>query len=197
MPEQQHPIRPFDIIAIGASAGGLQALEAVLGALPAELAVPVVVVQHLDPRHRSLMADILARHTALEVSQAEHDDELRDGVVYVAVPDHHLLVNADRTLALNQSELVRFVRPSIDLLFESVAGSYGDRCVAVVLTGTGRDGAMGVEAVKERGGTVVVEDPDTAQFSAMPAAAIDTGCADFVLSLDEIGPALVSLVAGE
>lgn len=191
------PGRPFDIIAIGTSAGGLQALEVVLGALPGDLPVPVVVVQHLDPEHRSRLADILARHTSVEVRRAVHGVRPCDGVVHVAVPGHHLLVADDRTLALDQSEPVRFGRPSVDRLFESIAGSYGDRAVAVVLTGTGSDGATGVEAVKEQGGTVVVEDPGTARFSAMPAAAVDTGRADLVLSLDAIGPALLALVTDD
>lgn len=191
---RQAPTLPFEIVAIGASAGGLHALQAVLGSLPADLPVPLVIVQHLDPRHRSLMADILTRHTALPVKQAQQGDKLEPGVVYLGVPDYHLLVNLDRTLSLTQSELVRFVRPSVDLLFQSVAGSYGDRAIAVVLTGTGSDGAMGVEAVKDSGGTVIVEDEGTAEFSAMPHAAISTGCADFVLPIGEIGAALVELI---
>jgi two-component system chemotaxis response regulator CheB len=184
----------FAIVAIGTSAGGLRALETVLGALPDGFPVPVVIVQHLDPRHRSLMADILTRHTVLPVKQAESGERLRPGTVYVAPPDHHLLVNLDGTLALTQSELVRFVRPSVNLLLESAAGNYRDRCIAVVLTGTGSDGAAGVEAVKEVGGTVIVEDAETAEFGGMPQAAIATGCVDFVLPLEEIGPAVVALV---
>jgi len=90
--------------------------------------------------------------------------------------------------------LVHFVRPSADLLFESAAGSYGDRVIGVVLTGTGSDGSMGVEAVKKSGGTVIVQDRESSQFFGMPEAAIRTGAADFVLSLEEIGPALVTLV---
>jgi len=101
--------------------------------------------------------------------------------------------NLDETIALTHSELVHFVRPSADLLFESVAGSYGSRAIAVVLTGTGSDGAAGVRAIKERGGIVIVQDEQTSQFFGMPAAAIETGCADFVLPLEEIAPRLVDL----
>lgn len=185
-------------MAIGASAGGLEALKAVLGSLPGDLGVPVVVVQHLDPTHRSLMAEILARHTQSSVKEAEHGEHLQAGIVYIAVPDRHMLVEPGGVVALTQSELVRFVRPSIDLLFESAAGAFGDGVIAVVLTGTGQDGASGVRVVKEQGGTAIVQDPDTAQFGAMPAAAAATGCADFVLPLDEITPTIVKLVrAGE
>jgi two-component system, chemotaxis family, protein-glutamate methylesterase/glutaminase len=102
----------FDVVALAASAGGLTALTNVLSALPAEFPAAIAIVQHLDPRHRSLMADILSRHTALEVKQAEEGDCLASGVVYIAPPNRHLLVNGDGTLSLTQSELVHFLRPS-------------------------------------------------------------------------------------
>jgi two-component system chemotaxis response regulator CheB len=184
----------FDIIALAASAGGLKALSQVLTALPADFPASIVVVQHLDPRHRSLMADILSRRTALQVKQAEEGNRLTAGTAYIAPPNRHLLVNPDSTLSLSQSELVHFVRPSADLLFESVAASYKDRAVAVVLSGTGSDGSMGVRAIKKMGGTVIVQDEKTAEFFGMPGAAMQTGCVDFILPLDEIPSALVTLV---
>ena len=184
----------FEIIAMAASAGGLNALGKVLGDLPLGLRVPIVVVQHLDPRHRSLMAEILSRRTPLSVKQAEDGARMEPATVYIAPPDRHLLVNADGMLSLSRSELVHFVRPSADLLFESVAASYRNNAIAVVLTGTGADGAMGVSAIKQNGGTVIVQDEKTSEFNAMPAAAIRTGAVDFVLPLDEIAPALVTLV---
>jgi two-component system chemotaxis response regulator CheB len=185
---------PFSIVAIAASAGGLMALTEVLAALPGDLPVPVVVVQHLDPRHRSLMAEILDRRTELQVRQAQEGDDLRPGTVYIAPPDYHLLVNGDGTLSLSQSKLVHFVRPSADLLFESMGASYGNRAIAVVLTGSGKDGSLGVEGVKKMGGTVIAQDVESAQFGGMPAAAIETGSVDFVLHLDEIAEALSTLV---
>lgn len=187
----------FEIVALAASAGGLHALSQVLSGLQADFPVPIVVVQHLDPRHRSLMAEILSRRTELQVRQAREGDALEPGVVYIAPPDNHLLVNGDGTLSLSHSELVHFVRPSADLLFESVAASYEDRAIAVVLTGAGRDGAMGIEAVKKMGGTTIVQDEETAEYSGMPSAAIATRQVDFVLALDEIPPALVTLVMKE
>jgi two-component system, chemotaxis family, protein-glutamate methylesterase/glutaminase len=182
----------FEVVALAASAGGLNALTHVLAALPAGFPAALVVVQHLDRRHRSLMADILNRRTALPVKQALEGERLEPGVAYIAPPDRHLLVNSDRTLSLTQTELVHFVRPSADLLFESTAASFRDRAIAVVLSGSGRDGAMGVTAIKKMGGTVIVQDAD-AEFSGMPEAARATGVADFVLSLDEIAPALQKL----
>ena len=191
------PDAAFDVVALAASAGGLTALSRVLSALPSDFPAAVVVVQHLDPRHRSLMADILSRRTSLRVKQAEEGDLLTPATVYIAPPNRHLLVNPDGTLSLSQSELVHFVRPSADLLFESVAASHKDRAIAVVLTGTGTDGAMGVQAIKKMGGTVIVQDEKTSQFFGMPAAAIQTGNADFILPLDEIASALVTLVKGD
>jgi two-component system chemotaxis response regulator CheB len=184
----------FGVVAIAASAGGLRALVAVIGALPATFGVPVLVVQHLDPRHDTALADILGRRSELEVKLASHGERTCPGVVYIAPPDRHLLVEADGKLALTQSELVHFVRPSADLLFESVAGSYGPRAIACVLTGTGTDGAMGVTAVHARGGTVVVQEPGTAEFTGMPEAALGTGHADYVLGLSEIAPEIIELV---
>jgi two-component system chemotaxis response regulator CheB len=172
----------------------LAALTEVLSALPEDFPAPLVVVQHLDRLHRSHMAEILSRHISLPVKQAEEGDRLRRGSVAIAPPDQHLLVNPDGTLSLSHAELVHFVRPSADLLFESVAASYKERAVAVVLTGMGHDGAMGVRAIKKLGGTVIAQDKNTAQFSGMPSAAIDTGKVDLVLPLAEIAPALVDLV---
>jgi two-component system, chemotaxis family, protein-glutamate methylesterase/glutaminase len=188
------PSTAFDIIALAASAGGLRALSRVLAALPDDFPATLVVVQHLDPRHRSLMADILNRRTPLRVKQAEEGEQVGPATVYIAPPNRHLLVNQGGTLSLTQTKLVHFLRPSADLLFESVASSYGERAIAVVLTGTGNDGAMGVQAIKKMGGTVIAQDEATAEFFGMPSAAIQSGSVDFVLPLEEISTALVTLV---
>jgi two-component system chemotaxis response regulator CheB len=157
----------------------------------------VVVVQHLDPRHRSLMPEVIGRRSSLPVHEARDGMTVERGSVYLAPPDHHLLVNRDDTVSLTRTELVNFVRPSADLLFESVAAAYGERAIAVVLTGSGKDGSLGVTAIKSRGGTVIAQDEATSEFFSMPSAAIKTGTVDFVLSLDEIPGALQTLVAGE
>ena len=187
----------FDVIAIAASAGGLDALSEVLSHLPADFPGAIVIVQHLDRRHRSLMADILDRRTQLVVRQADEGDQLRSGTVYVAPPDYHLLVNPDGTLSLSKSELVHFVRPSADLLFESLAASYQDRAIAIVLSGTGSDGVMGVQAISKMHGTVIAQDQATSKFFGMPNAAIQTGCVDFTLPLEEIASAILTLMKEE
>jgi len=185
----------FEIVALAASAGGLKALTEVLGGLPADFPAALVVVQHLDPRHRSLMAEILGRRCALAVRQACETDRIAPGSVFIAPPDRHLLVNADGTLSLTRTELVHFSRPSADLMFESVAAGYRERAIGVVLSGSGSDGAMGAKAIKKMGGTLIVQDPATAEFAGMPGAAHHTGLADFVLPLQEIAGALRTLVA--
>jgi two-component system chemotaxis response regulator CheB len=190
-------VNGFEIVALAASAGGLKALTDVLAALPREFPAALVVVQHLDPRHRSLMAEILGKRTALRVTEAREGDRLEAGLAFIAPPNRHLLVNPDHTLSLTQSELVHFVRPSADLLFESTAASYRERAIAVVLSGSGKDGAMGVKAIKKMGGTVIVQDEKTSEFFGMPEAAQQTGLVDFVLPLHEIAPALQTLMRGK
>ncbi len=188
------PADGFDIVAIAASAGGLVAVSTVLAALPANFPAPIVVVQHLDPRHRSLMAEILNRRTRLKVKEGEEGDKLAAGVVYIAPPNRHMLVNPDDTLTMTETEMVHFVRPSADLLFESVGATHKAHGIAVVLSGSGSDGSMGIKAVKKMGGTVIAQDQSTAEFFGMPGAAIQTGIVDFVLPLEEIAPALTALV---
>ncbi len=185
---------PYEVLAVGSSAGGITALGRLLGALPASFAIPIVIVQHLDRRHETVIAEVLQRRTELVVRLAEPGERIGPGVAYVAPPDRHLLIGPGGVVALSSSELVHFVRPSADLLFESVAGAYGDRAIACVLTGSGSDGAMGVGAVRSRGGTVIVQEPDSAEFRGMPDAAVATGWADFVLPLDEIATVVRGLV---
>jgi two-component system chemotaxis response regulator CheB len=185
----------YDVVAVGASAGGLHAVRTVLGGIPATFPLPIVVVQHMDPHRRSLMAEILDRNCSLPVKDASEGERPRGGTVYVALPGHHLLVSNDRLLSFTRTEPVRFSRPSVDRLFESVARVYRDRAIAVVLTGTGRDGAAGVTAIGRAGGAVIAEDPSTAEFPGMPKEAIATGHVDAVMRLDEIAGALVGLVA--
>jgi two-component system chemotaxis response regulator CheB len=188
------PRAAFDVVVMAASAGGLRAVSTIVAELPRDFPACVLLVQHLDRRHRSLMADILGRRTAMEVCEATAGAPIRPSVFYTAPPDRHLLLNPDLTLLLAQTELVHFVRPSADLLFESAAACCRDRTLGVVLTGTGSDGNMGITAIKKKGGTVIVEDPATAESCGMPEAALRTGRYDFVLPLADVANALCKLV---
>lgn len=149
---------------------------------------------HLHPTIPSRLAWLLGRHAALPVRTAESGDAIAASTVYVAVPNLHLMVE-DRHIRLVPSAAVHHVRPSIDLLFASVARSYGAGATAVVLTGTGLDGAAGIVAVKGAGGITVVQDPKEAAFAGMPSAAIATHCVDHVVPLAAIGPLLIRLAS--
>jgi two-component system chemotaxis response regulator CheB len=186
----------YDIVAVGTSAGGLTALSSILSSLPKDFPAPIVVVQHLDPRHPSHIADLLARRSSLAVVEAHEGDILAPGRVYIAPPDRHLLVTPDRHLSLGETELVHFVRPSADLLFRSTAAVFSERAVAVVLTGNGSDGSAGALAVKQAGGLVIAQDESSSDFFGMPSAAIEAGAVDLVLPLAEIAGTLISLIDG-
>jgi two-component system chemotaxis response regulator CheB len=184
----------IDVVAIGASAGGVAALPAVLSALPAGFPAAVVVVQHLDPHYRSFLASVLARASRLPVREAGSGDVVRPGVVYVAPPNAHLELRGGE-LVLTDEAPVHFVRPSVDVLFTSVASACGSHAVGVILTGAGVDGAAGLRAIKSAGGRTIVQDPISAEYNGMPSAACATGCADLTLPLTKIGPTLAGLVS--
>lgn len=186
---------PVTVVAIAASAGGLNALTQILGHLGPEFPAPVVVVQHMDRRHPSLLPEILTRVAKLKVKQAEEGETILPGTVYLPQPNFHLLVVPGGKIALAQSDPVHFVRPSADVLFRSIAQEFGSRAVAVVVSGTGVDGAEGVRAIRQAGGTVLVQDSSTSEFSGMPDAAIATGAVDQILPLEAIAARLVSLTA--
>lgn len=185
--------RAFDVVAMAASLGGLDALSCVLGALPPDFPMPVLVVQHLSARHPSHLVELLGRRCSLTVTWACHGQFLRPGMIYIAPPDRHLLASRARMVRLAQTPHVEFVRPSADVLFESVAAVYRARAIAVVLTGTRRDGARGAGAIKRAGGRVLVQDEATCAAFGMPQAAIAAGCVDFALPLPAVAPALVAL----
>jgi two-component system chemotaxis response regulator CheB len=184
----------FDVVAIAASLGGLDAIGQVLASLPPDFPAAIAVVQHRDPSQPSWLAQLLGRRAQMPVADAKAGQPLRPGTVVLAPPDQHLLVTADGTIALSGEPRVQHARPAADPLFESVARRYGPRAIGVVLTGQLGDGAIGAQAIHRRGGRVLAQDPSTARAPGMPRAAIATGCVDFVLPLPLIGPALVTLV---
>jgi two-component system chemotaxis response regulator CheB len=185
-----------ELIAIGTSLGGLNALLSVVRQLPRDLSVPLVIVQHRGVSQDTGLVDLLQQNTALAVIEAEDKTPLKPGVVFVAPPDYHLLVEDRQSLALSTDAPVRSARPSIDVLFESAADAYGDAVVAVLLTGASADGAAGLARVKLRGGRAIVQDPASAECATMPAAGIAATAVDYVLPLERIGEHLLSLVDG-
>lgn len=184
------------VIVVGASMGGLHALQVLLQGLPKEFPVPIVVVQHRDKSSSDAFSALLQQYSSLSISEAEDKDALAAGHVYVAPPDYHLLVD-QQGLALSTEAPVNYSRPSVDVLFESAAYEFGDGTVAVVLTGSTQDGARGAALIREKGGVVIVQDPATAEAGAMPAAAVAATTADQVLLLADIAPYLVKLCQTE
>lgn len=180
------------VVAIVGSAGGIGALQVVLGGLPADLDASVLAIIHLMPLAPSVLPAILDRATKLLVEQAVDGAPLEPGVVWVAPPDAHMLVDEHETIRLDHSELVHHVRPSADVLLLSLARNHRGPCTAIVLSGTGIDGAAGTAAVKSAGGRVLAQDEATSQYFGMPGAAILAGGVDEVLPLDEIAPAVLA-----
>lgn len=172
------------VLVIGASAGGVAALQVVLGALPAALPAPVLAVLHLPRDRSSRITDVLAPYCALPVREAEDKQPLQRGTVTFAPPDYHLLVEDARSLALSVDAPVLFSRPAIDPLFESAAVVFGDQVLALLLTGASSDGSEGVAAVRAAGGRAWLQCPQEAEASMMPAAALQHAGADAVLPLD-------------
>ena len=184
-----------DLVVVGASWGGLQALRTVLGGLPAELGAAVVLVQHRSAgSHATAFRDLLAAATALRVCDIDDKDPLEPGHVYVAPADFHTLVDGDH-LELSLDAAVEYSRPSIDVLFTSAAESYRERCVGVVLTGANADGAAGLARVAELGGAAIVQDPAMAERGEMPRAALTVVPAARVVPLAAIAAHLVELCA--
>jgi two-component system chemotaxis response regulator CheB len=188
----------IEIAVIGASWGGLNALTTVLSGLVCdELRATVVIAQHRSPESsQSVLPQLLGESSSAPVREASDKETIEPATIYLAPPDYHLLIE-DGHFALATDARVQFARPSIDVLFETAAEVYGDRALGVILTGANADGAAGLRSIRERGGLTVVQDPATAERSAMPAAALAATPVDAVLPLDEIGPFLVRHCCGE
>lgn len=183
----------FEIVVVGTSWGGLSALRTLIAGLPGDFALPVVVVQH---RHRDsghMMSTLLQESTPLCVCEVEDKSPIQRGNVYIAPADYHLLIDG-RQLALSLDAPVRYSRPSIDVTFESAADAYGARAIGVVLTGANADGSAGLRRIADRGGLAVVQRPDEAESSTMPAAALRSVPTARVLPLAEIPGFLAAAV---
>lgn len=181
----------FKAIVIGASAGGMEAIKAILSRLPADFALPIFIVQHIKAGKNSNTVDYFKRYCKIEIKEAESNMKIKKGVAYFAPPDYHLLVEKNKTLTLSVEDKINYSRPSIDILFETAADVYGKELIGVILTGASNDGSNGMLEIKNKGGLCVVQDPKTALMDTMPSEALKKVDADYVLSLEKIADVLV------
>ncbi len=186
-------MREYDLVVIGSSAGGIEALSTLVATLPTDFEAPLVIAQHLDPAHVSHLGEILSRHTALPVRTVVGREALVPGVIYVVPADRDVEIN-DHEVGLFPHGVHRSI-PSVNRLFSSAARTHGDRLICVILTGAGSDGASGARDVKATGGTVIIENPATAAYASMPQS-LALSLVDLVIDLPQIGPLLGDLVAG-
>lgn len=185
--------RSFQAVVVGSSAGGIDALSTLVATLPAEFPVPVVLAQHLSPDHPSHLTEILGKQSALPVRTVQNLETLEPGTIYVVPANRHVELT-DHSLALHENGRGR-PKPSIDLLLSTAAEVFGEKLIAVILTGTGSDGADGAREVKLAGGTVIIQNPETAAHPEMPLSLAPT-TVDITADIDSIGPLLQSLVTG-
>jgi two-component system chemotaxis response regulator CheB len=182
----------YSIVAIGTSWGGLAALTKLLGSLPADFSVPLLVVQHRSKESEHLLERLLQDATDLKVCEVEDKDQLCAGTVHLAPANYHVLVETGY-LSLTVEEPVRYSRPSIDVVFSSAADAYGAAAIGVVLTGANEDGSRGLAHIVRRGGRALVQDPKTAEIPIMPQAAVKAVPSAEILALDAIGPRLIAM----
>jgi two-component system chemotaxis response regulator CheB len=187
--------RAFEMVALGASAGGVEVVNGLLAALPKDFVAAVMIVVHLPPDAPSYLVQSFGHRSALPVIEPDAGETIRAGCIYVAPPGYHLLVEDDRTVALSTEAAVRFSRPSIDVMFESAAWVYRERLLAILLSGANDDGVRGLETVRALGGLVWVQAPDTASSPEMPRAAIKRGVAHAILSPSSMAQSLAGLPA--
>jgi two-component system, chemotaxis family, protein-glutamate methylesterase/glutaminase len=187
--------RRCEAVVIGASAGGFEALLAVLKGLPRTYPMPLVAVLHLPDNHESRLAELFGYRLALEVREARDKETLAPGILYFAPPGYHLSVEDDRSFSLSCEERVNYARPAIDILFTSAADAYGKSLAGILLTGANYDGAAGLAGMQVAGSLTIVQDPATAEVPTMPEAAIRRMTPDLILPLAEINSLLHRLGA--
>lgn len=173
-------------IVIGASAGAVEALTTLLSGFEEDFTIPVIIVIHLPPDKKSVIAELMQEYCVLRVCEVEDKERIEPGSVYFAPPDYHLLIEDDRSFSLTVEEPVLYSRPSIDVLFESAADIYGDALIGIILTGANSDGAKGLKTVEEAGGVTIVQNPLTAQAKVMPEAALKECPGATIMDLQQI-----------
>lgn len=185
----------FRAIVIGVSAGGMKALKEILMHLPANLQVPVIIVQHMHAQSDGYFFNYLDKLSPLKVKEAEEKEEILPGHVYIAPANYHLLIEENFRFSLTLDEKVNYCRPAIDVLFESAADAFGPDLIGIILTGANNDGSAGMMRIKEQGGYLIVQDPTTAEVASMPMAVIRQTTVDQILPLEKIAPFIQKLIA--
>ena len=183
----------YKAIAIGTSYGGLEALKSILPFLPKDFPLAVLIVLHIGENNNDHFIKYLNKNCNLLVKEAEDKEIINDGTIYFAPPDYHLLVDENSQIALNVDARVHHSRPSIDVLFESAAWHFQDKLIGVLLTGLNQDGALGLKEIQELGGITIVENPNNAMASIMPASAIKLITPDFILDTKQIADKIIDL----
>ena len=183
----------YEAIVIGVSSGGMNAMKVMFSLLPKDFNTPIIIVQHISAHSDNLWIKLLNDQNNLSIKEADEKENIEYGKVYIAPPNYHLLIEKDKTFSLTIDERVNFARPSIDVLFESAAEAYKDKLIGVVLTGSNNDGTNGIKRIQECGGLTIIQDPETAESSYMPASAIAVIKPDYILSLEDIIQLLIKL----
>lgn len=185
---------PFELVAIGCSTGGLAALEKILPQLPADFPAALVVVMHSVAGSRNLLVELLARQCRLPVREAAEKTAITPGTIFVAPPGYHLLIEDDRTFSLSTDPKVSYVRPSVDVLFETAANAFGKKLIGIVLTGANSDGSAGLGAIAENGGLCLVQDPSGAEARIMPETAIRSCKTARIVPLERMAETLTEVM---
>lgn len=181
----------IEAIVIGASAGGIQAISTILSGLPASFQLPIIIVLHIPSSHPSTLSKLFKNIVKIDVKEAEEKENIKRGTIYFASPGYHLLIEKDHTFSFSNEAPVYFSRPSIDVTFESAAWTYGEKLVALLLTGANQDGANGLRIIKESGGTTIVQDPAGAEQPEMPRSGLPYVLPENIMSLNQISEYLL------
>lgn len=185
---------PYDVVAIGASWGGVEELCKFVTALPKDWVIPIIIIQHQHPYSGTALERILGKLTSLVVLDVEDKEKIQAGYIYIAPANYHLLVENDQSFSLSIDTHVNYSRPSIDVSFNCIAQVFHQRCIGIVMTGANNDGAEGIKKIKAEGGYVIVQSPASAVAPIMPEAAIATGVVDAILLPEDIVPHLLQLL---
>lgn len=183
----------YEAIVAGVSSGGMKALKGLFSLLPEDFRIPIIIVQHVSPYSDNHWIELLNAKSKLTIKEADEKEKIKEGNIYIAPANYHLLIERNKSFSLTIDERVNYARPSIDVLFESASDAYGDKLIGIILTGSSNDGAKGIKYIKENGGMAIAQDPETADSPHMPKSAIEATKPDYVLPLENIVELLIKI----